>query len=207
MITNIDQLDISKTYTYKDYYSWRFEDRVELIHGKIHRLPTGNPTRHQEVLGKLGFHLYEYAKQKNYDLFHMPLDVRLPFHPNLKADDEIDTVVQPDLFMVCDVSKMEERGCLGAPDWIVEVLSYGSATKDLNEKFFAYEKAGVKAYWVIHPYEGTVLVYIADNAGKFQLMRQRPFTENEKITMPFFPDLEINLSVVFDGGDFWHRKH
>ena len=83
----------------------------------------------------------------------------MPSLKKSKSDQEITTVVQPDLCVICDPSKIDDRGCIGAPDWIIEILSPHTSSKDLTEKFDVYEEAGVKEYWVVHPQEQTLLVY------------------------------------------------
>ena len=101
--------------------------------------------------------------------------------------------------MICDSSRIDERGCLGAPDWIIEILSRYTSAKDLNIKFDVYEAAGVKEYWVVHPEEQTVLIYSLDTHGKYKGSR-KPFVSTDTISPVLFPDLLINLAEVFSEG-------
>jgi Uma2 family endonuclease len=105
--------------------------------------------------------------------------------------------VQPDLCVICDISKLDDRGCNGAPDWIIEILSQSTAHKDLNEKFELYRHAGVQEYWVVHPAEGTVLPYRLDADGQYALPRSTPYTIGDKVPVGLFPGFEVELGAVF----------
>ena len=126
---------------------------TELIRGKIYKMSPAPTSKHQIVVGNLHGIVWNFLRGKSCKVFTAPFDVRLPSAPKKKADKEISTVVQPDLCVICDLEKIDERGCLGAPDWIVEILSKFTSAKDLNEKFSVYEEAGVREYWVVHPQE------------------------------------------------------
>lgn len=118
-----------------------------------------------------------------------------------QADNEITTVVQPDLCVICASEKIDERGCLGAPDWVVEILSKFTSVKDLNEKFSVYEEAGVKEYWVIHPQEQTVLVYVLSKGGKFEGIL-KPYVRSDQVSPVTLPGLTISLSEIFPLDDY-----
>ena len=122
---------------------------------------------------------------------------RLNLSPAQQKEKKIDTVVQPDICIVCDLSKLDSQGCNGAPDWIIEILSKGTAQKDLTDKFEIYQHAGVKEYWIVHPTEGTVLPYRLDETGAYQLFRQTPFTLEEVVPVGVFPEFGVDLGVVF----------
>jgi Uma2 family endonuclease len=113
-----------------------------------------------------------------------------------KGDEFIDTVVQPDICVICDPSKIDEAGCLGAPDWIIEILSPHTSSKDLNQKFDVYEQSKVKEYWVVHPNEATVLVFTLNNKGKYE-SRTKPYVRMEKLSPVTLPELVIDLEEVF----------
>ena len=198
MITNINQLDPDKRYTYADYLTWRFEDVVELIRGKVFKMSPAPGTSHQQLSGNLFSIVHRYLKGRPCQVFAAPFDVRLPLPPGRQTAKQIDTVVQPDISIICDPQKLDERGCQGAPDWIIEILSKSTASKDLTEKYTLYENAGVQEYWVAHPHEGTLLIYRLDKNGRYQLLRQTPFVKGEKAPSGVFPDLEINLDEVFE---------
>ena len=134
-------------------------------------------------------------------LFSAPFDVRLPLTPQNKSDREIITVVQPDLCVVCDPAKIDERGCLGPPDWIIEILSRHTSAKDLREKFEVYEEAGVKEYWVVHPQEQTLLVYTLDQNSKYRGIL-KPYVRTDQVSSVTLPGLTIDLEQAFPDDDF-----
>jgi Uma2 family endonuclease len=169
---------------------------VELIRGKVFKMSPAPRSRHQVVAGNLHGQLWSYLKHKKCQVFMAPFDVRLPQPKKGNTDPEIITVVQPDVCVVCDPKKIDELGCVGAPDWIIEVLSPRTSAKDLNEKFDVYEEAGVGEYWVVHPEEQTVLVYIRDASGKYQ-GKLKPYTRQDKLQPVTLPELIIDLEEVF----------
>jgi Uma2 family endonuclease len=115
-----------------------------------------------------------------------------------KENELIDTVVQPDVCVICDPNKIDEAGCLGAPDWIIEILSPHTSAKDLRQKFDVYEQSGVGEYCVVHPAEATVLVFILNAEGKYE-SRVKPYIRTDKIASITIPGLEIDLEEVFAG--------
>ena len=157
---DIKEPDLSGSYTYADYMTWEWEQRAELILGKIFKMSPAPSSGHQRILGNLYVPIWNYLQGKKCQAFLAPFDVRLP-GPS-KKDRDIVTVVQPDICVICDSSKVDQRGCLGAPDWIIEILSKYTSAKDLNIKFDVYEASGVKEYWVVHPSEQTLLIYTLD---------------------------------------------
>ncbi|MDR1610144.1 MAG: Uma2 family endonuclease, partial [Candidatus Symbiothrix sp.] len=151
----------SKRYTYADYLTWMDDRRRELINGMIYDLFSA-PTRfHAKVSTILQSTFYWFVKKRKgkCEVYHAPFDVRLPKNGKT-ADNEIYTVVQPDICVVCDPEKLDDRGCIGATDLIVEVQSPSTAKRDLNEKFFLYEESGVKEYWVVYPMEKAITVFL-----------------------------------------------
>ena len=189
-------LDLSRRYTYADYLKWKFSETVELIKGKIFKMSPAPDLFHQRVSGNLYGNIFAYLKGKSCDVFHAPFDVRLPLPPDKIKNEEIDTVVQPDIFVICDQNKLDMKGCIGAPDWIIEILSPSTAQKDLGEKFDIYEHAGVKEYWIAHPHEHTLLVYRLGGNGKF-VGEPRPFVRSDKVPSRIFDDLLIDLEEIF----------
>ena len=194
MITDINQLDLEKRYTYSDYLTWKFDDMVELIRGKIFKMSPAPNLYHQTVSGNLYIIIGSYLKGKKCQAFHAPFDVRLPVPP---PPENITTVVQPDICVVCDDSKLDIQGCKGAPDWIIEILSPATSKKDLNEKFDIYENAGVPEYWVVHPTDGTVIPFCLKE-GKYETVRTKPFTVGDKVPVSIFHDLKVDLDEVFN---------
>ena len=197
VVTDFEKLDQSQHYTYADYQTWEFSERVELIRGKIYRMSPAPGQQHQRISGNLFLQIGIFLRGEPCQLFHAPFDVRLPLPLDLQLEAQMDTVVQPDLCVICDSEKLRPEGCVGAPDWIIEILSKSTASKDLNEKFDLYEAAGVREYWIVHPEEGTVLPYTLDPSGKYPLARMRPYTRGEQLSSFVFPELHIDLSEVF----------
>lgn len=145
-------------HTYADYLTWTGGERDELINGiaYVKEPPAPSPS-HQEIVGELHFQVKLALEGNSCRTYVAPFDVRLP--RSEEADDRIDTVVQPDVLIVCDLSKIDERGMRGAPDWIAEVLSPSTASHDQIIKVPAYERAGVLEVWLVHPTDRTVTIY------------------------------------------------
>ena len=194
-MNSIDDLDFSKTYTYADYLLWKFEERVELIKGKIFKMspaPTGN---HQIISTNISGELYGFLKGKSCKVFAAPFDVRLV--RTEKSNKKVKNVVQPDICLICDLTKLADtRSCLGAPELVVEILSPGNNTKELKIKFDLYEEFGVKEYWVVYPDERSLLRYVLNTEGKF-VPEVRPLTLGDKLTTPILPNFELALDDVF----------
>ena len=182
------------SYTYADYLIWEMDEMVELIRGKIFRQAAAPRVIHQRISGKIFNKLYNFLEGKSCEVFSAPFDVRLPVAS--KRNEDIDTVVQPDLCVVCDAEKVDERGCLGAPDLIIEILSPGNNKKDIKLKYEVYEASGVTEYWVIHPDERTLLIYTLDG-GKYR--SSRLFTLGDRVSTQGVPGFELELDNVFEG--------
>ncbi|HET6993796.1 MAG TPA: Uma2 family endonuclease [Chitinophagaceae bacterium] len=163
--TQVEEPDPSLTYTYADYLKWNFEERLELFRGKIFKLSAPN-TRHQVIAGDIFVAVKNFLGKQKCQAFIAPFDVRLPVK-NQKKDSEVTTVVQPDLCVVCDDSKIDAKGCCGAPDLVVEILSPGNTKKEVKLKHELYQEAGVKEYWIIYPVEQNVVVFILNEDNKF----------------------------------------
>ncbi|MBS1508649.1 MAG: Uma2 family endonuclease [Bacteroidetes bacterium] len=197
----VEEPDLSGSYNYSDYVTWQLPDMVELIRGKIFKMSPAPSSRHQKVSGNLQGLLWNYLRDKSCQLFSAPFDVRLPLSSKQKSDKEIITVVQPDLCVICDPAKIDERGCLGAPDWIIEILSPHTSAKDLREKFDVYEEAGVKEYWVIHPQEQTVLVYLLNDHDRYE-GTLKPYVRTDHLSPATLPGLTIALEEIFPMEDW-----
>lgn len=195
IITDINQLDPNGTYTYADYLLWQFEERLELIKGKIFKMSPAPNTVHQRISTQLQGNLFIYLKNIPCNLFSAPFDVRLhDVRKSVIANRDIYTVVQPDLCVVCDESKLDERGCLGAPDLIVEILSPGNSKTEMLNKFELYQESGVREYWLVEPSQHAVLVYVLNEAGHY--VGLQPAVDTLRSTI--FPDLEIDLENIFN---------
>jgi Uma2 family endonuclease len=190
IITKFEDLNLSKSYTYSDYLQWKFDERVELIKGFIKKMSPAPNRVHQGVSMRLSISLGDFFTHKNYQIFAAPFDVRLPQKKGKKNT----TVVQPDLCVICDAKKLDDLGCNGAPDLIVEILSPGNSKHDTETKFKLYEEAGVPEYWIVSPQEQFVLVYILENERYIGLP---PFALGTEIQSKFFPDLLVKVDDVF----------
>ncbi|WP_154855190.1 Uma2 family endonuclease [Cyclobacterium xiamenense] len=180
-------------YSYADYLTWQLEDMVELIRGKVFRQAAAAPRRiHQGLTVALVTRIHGFLKGGSCRVYTAPFDVRLPVSSRKHAD--IDTVVQPDLCVVCDPEKLDELGCVGAPDLIVEILSPGNNKKELQVKYEVYEATGVKEYWVIHPDERTLLIYTLE-AGKYR--PSRLFTMGDEVESQVLSGFVLDLEEVF----------
>ena len=194
LVKNIDELDLNGSYTYADYLNWQLGEYIELIKGKVFRMSPAPAVRHQKISMRLTGAFYNALNNQPCQLFAAPFDVRL-YHKNKKTGEPAQTVVQPDLCVICDESKLDEQGCDGAPDLIMEILSPGNSKKEMKDKFEVYEESGVKEYWLVHPSEKTVVIYHLNAEGIY--VGSRPYTDEHTITTPIIPHLLLNLSQVF----------
>jgi Uma2 family endonuclease len=128
-------------------------------------------------------------------VYYAPFDVRFPKHGET-ADNKIDTVVQPDICVICDLSKIDERGCCGAPDMIVEILSPSTFKKDVTEKFTLYEESGVKEYWIVHPNDKAVTVFLLQEDGKYDA--GTIYEWKGKVPVNIFDNYLIDLNDIFE---------
>jgi Uma2 family endonuclease len=155
----------TQRHTYADYLTWSGPYGDELIDGTAYvREPPAPTLSHQMIVGELHYQIARALEGKRCRVVLSPADVRLP--KSTDDDDRVDTVVQPDVFIVCDVRKMDERGLCGAPDWLAEVLSPSTARHDRFRKIPAYERAGVREVWLIDPMRRTVSIYRLE-AGRY----------------------------------------
>lgn len=165
--------NFDKSYTYADYVQWTFDDRVS---------------------GNIFYRISKFLKGKKCHAYFAPFDVRL-YRKNA-ADESVTTVFQPDICVICDLSKLDDRGCVGAPDIVVEILSPGNNKKELRNKFEIYEEAGIKEYWVVWPVEQTVLQYTLNAEGKY--VASLILAAGDQVTTPILPSFVLNLEEVFE---------
>jgi len=191
----LSDLDLSKTYSYADYLQWTFEDRLELIKGKIFKMTPAPASAHQRISWIISGELYSNLKNKSCKAYTAPFDVRLP-RKGENEDKKIITVVQPDICVICDPAKVDTRGCTGAPDIVIEILSPGNNQKELRNKYEVYEESGVIEYWIISPQDKTFLKYTLVE-GCYQ--PSRLMTIGDIIATNILPGFELNLETVFAG--------
>lgn len=196
-ITELSQLDLNATYSYADYLTWQLEETVELIRGKIMAMSPAPNLKHQRISRNMLRPIDNYLRHKSCEAFHAPFDVKLYNSKKSKlADQEVYSVVQPDLCVICDKDKLTEQGCNGAPDWIIEVLSPGNSKKDMRLKYDLYQENGVTEYWLVYPYEQAVYQFVLDqDSEKYQLFAMH--AGDDIATPALFPELQIDLAEVF----------
>lgn len=192
VITSLDQLDPNGTYTYADYLLWQFTERVELLRGKIRQMAAPS-VKHQQISIGLSRLLANALWKTPCKVFAAPFDVRLT---RTKDDATAITVVQPDLCIICDLSKLDARGCNGAPDFIIEILSPGNSRTEMRDKFDLYQEAGVLEYWVVSPSEKTIHIWKLNEQGRY--IGFPPAVEGDLLTTPIIPNLEVNVAEVFE---------
>ena len=174
-------------HTYADYLTWSATYGDELIDGTAYvREPPAPSPSHQRVVLELGRQAANALKGKPCHVYVAPFDVRLP--RSTEQDDQIDTVVQPDVLIVCDLQKIDARGMCGAPDWIAEVLSPGTARHDRLRKLPVYERAGVREVWLVDPIERTLTIHRLEaghygRAALLELKGQTPLTAVPGVTI------------------------
>jgi len=193
-ILQFNDIDASLTYSYSNYLNWLFDDRVELIKGKVFKMSPAPSRIHQKISINIIGPLANYLKGKHCEVYAAPFDVRFP--KESKEDSAVFTVLQPDICVVCDKSKLDDRGCIGAPDLVVEILSPGNNKKELLHKYKVYEEFGVKEYWVVSQSDQSILIYTLNDMGRFQ--PSKIFTLSEKITSSVLPGFELALDDVFE---------
>ena len=194
IITNIKQLDLKGSYTYADYLLWHFKERVELIKGKIFKMSPAPNSFHQDISGNLFFELRNFVNKGSCKLYAAPFDVRLINYKESTADNQILTVVQPDLCVICDRTKIDEKGCIGAPDLIIEILSPGNSKKEMDIKYDLYEENGVLEYWIVNPSEQTIAIYLLENQRYIGI---KPLIFDSKLQSPTFPNLKFAVKKIF----------
>ncbi len=180
-------------YTYGDYLKWLDDERWELINGTAYNMTPAPSVQHQRIVIELARQFANYFQGKACEVFVAPFDVRLP--QGDEKDEDIDTVVQPDIVVVCDPGKLDEKGCRGGPDLVVEIISPSTVRKDLKEKLNLYERASVKEYWIFHPSDKTVMIFKPDTRGRYG--RPEVSTPDDSIKTSLFEDLTIDLKSVF----------
>jgi len=196
-ITHIEQLDLNQTYSYADYLTWRLNEAVELIKGKIMLMSPAPNVGHQRLERKLLVAIDWHLKGKKCEVFPAPFDVRLyDRKKSILNSQDIHTVVQPDLCVICNPEFLDTQGCNGAPDWIIEILSKGNSKREMQIKYQLYQEAGVQEYWLVYPEQQAIHQFVLDDNGHYQLRNM--YAEDDKAMPTLFPDLAIDLTEVFE---------
>ncbi len=179
-------------FTYADYLNFPDDECWELIRGEAYAMSPAPNTLHQQVAGELFRQIANFLHNRQCEVFSAPFDVRLSQTDS--ADEHIDTVVQPDITVICNPDKLDARGCLGAPDWIIEILSPSTAAKDQIIKRALYEQHGVTEYWLVHPVDRIVTIYRLQgkNYGKPDI-----YETKGQIASMLFADFNVDWDTVF----------
>ena len=171
MVTDINQLDINGIYSYADYLMWQFDERVELLKGKIFRMSPAPSTRHQKISAKISNSIFNFILRSSCEVFSAPFDVRLSVNKNINIskkyrnktkslpDGKIMTVVQPDICVICNPDILDEKGCVGSPDVVLEILSPGNSRREMKDKFEIYQEAAIQEYWIVDPEHEFIIIY------------------------------------------------
>jgi len=194
-ITDLSQLDLEGRYNYADYLTWQFEQTVELIKGKI--LPLAAPSRrHQGIARDLTGIFYNHFLIHHCAFYPAPFDVRLyDKRKSLKANKDIYTVVQPDICVICDESKLDDKGCIGAPDLAVEILSPGNSKREMKTKKDLYEENQIREYWIIDPERETAIQFVLNESALYN--PPVIYVSDEILKSAIFPQLLIPLENLF----------
>ncbi|QIW15922.1 restriction endonuclease [Pasteurellaceae bacterium RH1A] len=189
-ITRLEQLDLNRSYSYADYLMWKLKERVEIIKGKIVAMSPAPTRLHQRISMKLTAYFVSVFDNHDCQLYAAPFDVRLP-----DQNGQIKNVVQPDLCVICDHSKLDDRGCIGAPDLVVEILSMGNSKREIKHKFELYQESGVSEYWVVNPSQEYIQIYVLENGRYIGIA---PVSEGEIITSVRFPHLSFSTAKLYE---------
>ncbi|MDG6262596.1 Uma2 family endonuclease [Glaesserella parasuis] len=189
-ITSLSQLDLNGSYSYGDYLKWKFQERVEIIKGKIMAMSPVPNRLHQRISMKLTKAFLDVFVNHQCELYVAPFDVRFP-----DSNGKIKTVVQPDLCVICDPNKLDEKGCIGAPDLIVEILSPGNSKREMKDKYELYQEQGVSEYWIVRPEEQHIQIYVLEN-GRY--IGVQPVVEGDVVTSIKFPALSFDTSGLYE---------
>jgi len=189
---NVATLDLSKRYSYEEYLSWN-DIRCELIDGFV-KLMSGVTASHtrvgRKIIVKLSTLMEEHSNER-WEVFYAPFDVILP---EPKNSEDKPTIVQPDILVVRDSTKIQENACYGAPDLVIEVLSPYSLKRDLTDKLILYEQNTIPEYWVVQPKEKTVTVFCIQENLKYD--EGKVYSNNDKL-YSLIPGIEVYVNTFF----------
>jgi Uma2 family endonuclease len=183
----------NETYTYADYLNWDDSERWELIEGEVYNMSPAPSDEHQDVAWEIAGQIRNFLKDKKCKGRFAPYDVTFP--EAVKDNDKIIDVVQPDISVICDTDKIDKKGCHGAPDFIIEILSPSTASKDTIIKKELYEKNGVKEYWIIDPFHKIITVHLLGDDNKYGA--SKIYDGKGKVEVKTLPELVIDFDDVF----------
>ncbi len=181
-------------FSYRDYCERTDDRRRELIDGLEYDMSPAPSRIHQKLSGELFVRIYNALKDGQCEVYAAPFDVRFS-EDSAASDEEIFTVVQPDIVVICDASKLDERGCMGAPNLVIEILSPFTAAKDMKIKRDLYEKYGVSEYWLAHPTDKTFMIYRLKQDKQYA--KAEIYAGRDMIESTTVPGLKIALTDLF----------
>jgi len=189
-------IDYDKIYTYADYLKWRFKERIEILKGKVYKMSPAPARLHQGASSELSRVFLNHFYKSACKVYVAPFDVRLvDKRKNSIKDEDIITVFQPDLCVICDTKKLDKRGCIGAPDLIIEILSPSNSNREMKNKYELYEENGVKEYWIVdYVYKTIHRYYLQDDI----YIGLKPLIAEETATSRIFPDLSFTVGEIFE---------
>ena len=182
-------------FDYGDYLSWPAGERWELLDGRAWACTGGEPEmapprRHQQVLTALTAMLWQYFQGRSGQVYASPFEVRLT-----DAQDQVQAVVQPDLCVVTQLARLDERGAIGAPEWVLEVVSPLTVAHDFIRKLALYERHQVSEYWIVHPGDETIQAYSLNESGSYA--RPAVYSQGDTAHCQRFPGLHLDLKQLF----------
>ena len=183
-------------YTYGDYKKWPDEERWELIDGVAWDMSPAPNRQHQGISGELFKQIINFLEDKPCEIYAAPFDVLLP-ELDETEEDNVSNVVQPDISVICDPEKLTDKGCTGAPDWIIEIESPFTAKRDMYHKFRLYERHGVREYWIVDPGNRYIHVYVLDEKGKYP-EEPEVYLGGDSISCTVLEGLVIELDRLFN---------
>ena len=192
-MSSLAQKQDERAFTYADYKEWELAEgeRFELINGEAYAMSSPNE-RHQAILMELSAQIHVFLRDKPCKVYPAPFDVRLFY----EEDESDDTVVQPDIMVICDEKKLGSEGCRGAPDLIVEILSPSNTAIEMERKLKLYRQAQVREYWVVDPVNKGLTVYFLQD-GTDRTINGKTYGSADIVPVTVLPGLEINLEQIF----------
>ncbi|MEI6214826.1 MAG: Uma2 family endonuclease [Desulfuromonadales bacterium] len=184
-------------FSYADYLTWPDNERWEIIDGVPYAMSPAPGSKHQQIQAGLIAQLYVQLKGRQCQVYGAPFDVRLCENKD-QQDDEVESVVQPDVVVVCDRNKVDERGCNGAPDVVLEILSPTTSKYDLSDKRYLYERHGVEELWFIHPIDKTAMIFYLQKNGRYE--SPVVYGSDATVSLKSVSEVKIDLGSVFDEG-------
>ncbi|WP_341327670.1 Uma2 family endonuclease [Methylotuvimicrobium sp. KM2] len=196
-INRLSQLDLNRHYSYADYMTWQLDDMIELIKGKIMLMSPAPNVKHQGISVNFTRLLANHFLHKSCKVFAAPFDVRLyDRKKSVLTSQDIHTVVQPDLCVICNPELLDSQGCNGAPDWIIEILSKGNAKREMKLKYEIYQESGVTEYWLVYPEEQAIYQFVLNDERQYRL---KHMYANDDVAVPhLFPELQLDVNEIFE---------